>query len=101
MSCKTEESQKESSVRLTSVAFVFFLAALLSCGGRGGTTPTPVPPASTNPLDSYSLLGDVKYVHDPSIYQQGASWYVFSTDYNNPGGHLPVRCSSDLKTFRL
>jgi arabinan endo-1,5-alpha-L-arabinosidase len=41
--------------------------------------------------------GDVQFVHDPAIIQEGTTWYLFSTG-NGPErkGEIPIRCSKDL-----
>jgi arabinan endo-1,5-alpha-L-arabinosidase len=104
MSCENSQSEEEGRLGLTFARWLLALALcclLLACGGGASSSPAPAPSAPANPLDSYNLTGDVKYVHDPSMYQQGNTWYLFSTDDNNPGGHLPVRCSSDLVNFKL
>src|SRR5437870_2254743 len=101
---KTEQGQEARHDRIGPFAQIIALllcVAALSCGGGAGSSAAATPRNPANPLGSYQLAGDVKYVHDPSIYQQGGNWYLFSTDYNNPGGHLPVRCSSDLKNYHL
>ncbi len=92
--------------KLTQTAAILLLLSLLvSCAGGGGQSSAPVAApaaANLNPiLDTYTLRSDVSGVLDPSIMRQDSSWYVYSTDFNNPGGHLPVRCSADRQTFTL
>ena len=86
-------------------ALLLLLPLLASCGGGGGQVFAPVATpgaANQNPiLDTYTLRSDVSGVHDPSIMRQDSSWYVYSTDFSNPGGHLPVRCSADRQIWTL
>jgi arabinan endo-1,5-alpha-L-arabinosidase len=69
-------------------AAVLLLAA---CGAD--SVPPSAPPAS-------AFSGDIEGVHDPSLIKQGSTYYVFSTDTGQPG-HIPIRCSSDLKRWTL
>ncbi len=87
-----------------TAAILLLLSLLLSCAGGGlNSAPAAAPAAANlNPiLDTYTLRSDVSGVLDPSIMRQDSSWFVYSTDFNNPGGHLPVRCSADRQTFTL
>jgi arabinan endo-1,5-alpha-L-arabinosidase len=44
-----------------------------------------------------SVDGDVAGTHDPSITNDGDTWYLFATATGpNHKGELPVRCSKDL-----
>jgi len=47
------------------------------------------------------LSGDVAGTHDPSIARDGDAWYVFSTGKTAQGGEFAIRCSDDLKLWRL
>jgi arabinan endo-1,5-alpha-L-arabinosidase len=46
------------------------------------------------------VQGDVEGVHDPSIIKQQSTWYLFSTGPAKPG-HIPIRCSTDLRSWKL
>lgn len=47
------------------------------------------------------VSGDTKYVHDPSIIQEGDTWYLFGTASGpNRDGELPIRCSKDLHEWK-
>lgn len=50
---------------------------------------------------AYQLSGDVAGTHDPSIIREGNTWYVFATGKAPDGGQLVIRCSTDLKQWRL
>jgi arabinan endo-1,5-alpha-L-arabinosidase len=50
---------------------------------------------------AYQLSGDVAGTHDPSIIREGNTWYVFATGKAPDGGQLAIRCSTDLKQWRL
>ena len=45
---------------------------------------------------SLELTGDIRNVHDPAIIKEGDNFYLFSTRAG-----LAIRCSPDLKTWRL
>ena len=62
---------------------MLFLAASLSCA-----------------QEVYHLSGDLARVHDPVIAREGDTYYVFSTN-RGPDGHIPIRCSKDLKQWSL
>ena len=47
------------------------------------------------------LSGDVAGTHDPSLAQDGKTWYVFATGKTPQGGEFAIRCSDDLKIWRL
>lgn len=47
------------------------------------------------------LSGDIAGAHDPSIARDGDTWYVFSTGKTAQGGEFAIRCSDDLKLWRL
>ncbi len=49
---------------------------------------------------AYTLSGDYRGTHDPSIIKEGGTWYVFATD-PNPNEHFPIRCSNDLQNWKL
>lgn len=44
--------------------------------------------------------GDTEGVHDPSIIKADGIWYLFSTGQAKPG-HIPIRCSTDLRSWKL
>ena len=48
----------------------------------------------------FALTGDYPSAHDPSIARDGATYYVFTTTRSPAEGQLPVRCSSDLHTWK-
>jgi arabinan endo-1,5-alpha-L-arabinosidase len=50
---------------------------------------------------AYDLSGDFWGTHDPSIMKQGDTWYVFATGKAPQGGQFAIRCSTDLKSWRL
>ncbi len=52
---------------------------------------------ATDPLASYLLTGNTTPVLDPSIMQQGGTYYAFSTDVagSSSSGFLPIHCSQD------
>ena len=50
---------------------------------------------------AFQLSGDVAGTHDPSIARDGNTWYVFATGKTPQGGEFAIRCSTDLKLWRL
>jgi arabinan endo-1,5-alpha-L-arabinosidase len=53
------------------------------------------------PLLVNSLSGNTAPVHDPSIIRQAGTYYLFTSDPENPKPHqyLPIRCSNDGVTW--
>jgi arabinan endo-1,5-alpha-L-arabinosidase len=48
----------------------------------------------------YTLSGDIAGTHDPSIIEDGKTWYVFATGRAPDDGQFAVRCSQDLKNWK-
>jgi arabinan endo-1,5-alpha-L-arabinosidase len=48
-----------------------------------------------------TLSGDFWGTHDPSIAKAGSTWYVFATGRTKAGGQFQIRCSNDLKAWKL
>src|SRR4029077_7143856 len=46
------------------------------------------------------LSGDLQGVHDPAIIRQADTYYLFVTN-GPPGNLIPIRCSPDLRTWKL
>ena len=73
-----------------------FCAGLVLCLATGS-----VNAQSSAESRALPVLGDVKFVHDPSIMKEGDTWYVFSTANGpNRGGELPIHCSKDLQHWQ-
>jgi arabinan endo-1,5-alpha-L-arabinosidase len=47
-----------------------------------------------------ALSGDVSGVHDPSVIKAGNTYYVFSTGGRAGQGMIPIRTSTDLRTWK-
>jgi arabinan endo-1,5-alpha-L-arabinosidase len=47
------------------------------------------------------LSGDYPMTHDPSIAREGNTYYVFATGFAPRGGQFAIRCSHDLKEWKL
>lgn len=76
----------------------FHLALILALLLTAAALPLP---AQTRP-QAFSVTGDVAGTHDPSIIKEGDAWYVFATaTAQNPPGQLPIRCSQDLRQWKL
>jgi len=58
-------------------------------------------PLSGQQPQALSLSGDYPITHDPSIAHEGDTYYVFATTSNAAEGQFPVRCSHDLKEWKL
>ncbi|HBY62348.1 MAG TPA: arabinan endo-1,5-alpha-L-arabinosidase, partial [Solibacterales bacterium] len=46
------------------------------------------------------VTGDLERAHDPVIIREKDTYYVFSTN-RGPAGHIPIRCSKDLREWKL
>ena len=63
------------------------------------STPTPHPTATLSPDDALRAMivnpiGDITYVHDPTMIKDGDTYYLYST-----GDNIPIRCSADMKIW--
>jgi arabinan endo-1,5-alpha-L-arabinosidase len=58
-------------------------------------------PLSGQQPQALSLSGDYPVTHDPSIAYEGNTYYVFATTSNADEGQFPVRCSHDLRDWKL
>ena len=47
------------------------------------------------------LEGDVSPVHDPVVIKERDTYYVFVTGGRNGQGVIPVRSSTDMRTWKL
>jgi arabinan endo-1,5-alpha-L-arabinosidase len=47
------------------------------------------------------LSGDYPVTHDPSIAHEGSTYYVFATTSKPSEGQFPIRCSNDLRAWKL
>src|SRR5580693_2335045 len=50
---------------------------------------------------AFKLEGDITGAHDPSMIQQGGTYYVFTTGRTKNGGEMAIRCSTNLTQWRL
>lgn len=48
-----------------------------------------------------SLSGEYAGTHDPSIAHEGNTYYVFATGKSQMGGQFTIRCSQDLKSWKI
>ena len=55
---------------------------------------------AAGPPQVLQLSGDLESVHDPAIIRQRDTYYVFSTN-GSPGNLIPIRCSPDLRQWKL
>ena len=73
-----------------------FTAAVTDSSQTSASAALSLAIAAAGPLTDYEFTGDTSPVHDPSIIQQGSTYYVFSTDASSSqGGFIPIRCSTD------
>jgi arabinan endo-1,5-alpha-L-arabinosidase len=90
--------------RRVGMGFALVLSFLTGC--RSAIAPASSPRLegnisfvadSSGTLAGYSLTGSTQPMHDPSIIRQGATYYVFTSDWIGPppGNYLPIRCSQD------
>jgi arabinan endo-1,5-alpha-L-arabinosidase len=54
----------------------------------------------TMPQDVLPLEGDIAGVHDPAVIKDGNSYYVFSTGGRAGQGVIPIRTSTDLRSWK-
>jgi arabinan endo-1,5-alpha-L-arabinosidase len=59
------------------------------------------PPLLGQEPHAFTLSGDYPITHDPSISREGNMYYVFATTSNPSEGQFPIRCSTDLKSWKL
>src|ERR1700726_3055244 len=86
------------SFRCTSFfAFGSLLAALLTLTACGTEVYPYLTVLEATPLVSNPLTGNIAPVHDPSVIRQNGTYYVFSSDPDDPkpDEYLPIRCSTD------
>ena len=86
----------------TGLFSLVFLMVMTGCAARAPRNAT-LSVMQATPLLTNALQGDLAPVHDPSIYLQGGTYYLFSTDPADPKPNqfLPIRCSSDLVSWRM
>ncbi len=84
-------------MRVSSTAiFSAALGALLAC-----TAPAASAQKSKDSAPhAFELSGDYWFTHDPSVMKEDDTWYVFATG-RAPHGHMAIRCSHDLKDWKL
>jgi beta-xylosidase len=71
-----------------------FVAALPACGGSGGPTAAPLPPAPPPVATQTSSLGDFP---DAFLFAEGPTTYAFATNAN--GRNVQVAASNDMAHF--
>ena len=77
------------------------LVSLLSVIGTLSAQPVATAPARVTAAQVIKVEGDVQGTHDPSIIQDGDTWYLFATTTEpHAAGELPIRCSPDLHEWQ-
>lgn len=61
----------------------------------------PAVPAPGQAPKALALAGDFRGTHDPSMIHAGNTWYVFATGKASDGGQFQIRCSPDLREWKL
>ena len=82
--------------RLLSTAVVVASIAAVFAGERSEASREPMP----RPQEVLSLTGDVSGVHDPAVIKEGNTYYLFSTGGRSGEGIIPIRTSTDLRTWK-
>jgi arabinan endo-1,5-alpha-L-arabinosidase len=79
------------TARITLIVFAIFVfaAGLIPAGVRAGASQAMLP-----------LEGDVSPVHDPVVIKEKDTYYVFCTGGRSGQGVLPIRTSSDMRTWK-
>ncbi len=62
-------------------------------------TLTPPPTVAAPFQELLKLEGDVSGVHDPVVIKEGGTYYVFVTGGRSGEGIIPIKTSSDLRTW--
>jgi hypothetical protein len=57
--------------------------------------------SSAQQPQAYPLTGDYPRTHDPSLAREGDTYYVCATGKTKTGGQFAVRCSTDLREWRI
>jgi len=79
---------------IPAAVLVASIAATLSSEGSGrGREATP-------PQEVISLTGDISGVHDPSVIKDKNTYYVFCTGGRPGEGVIPIRTSTDLRSWK-
>jgi arabinan endo-1,5-alpha-L-arabinosidase len=79
-------------VLFTNIVSIFLFLAIENIEARPAASPAP---------QVIGVKGDVQGTHDPSIIQDGNTWYLFATTTErNPSGEIPIRCSRDLHEWQ-
>jgi arabinan endo-1,5-alpha-L-arabinosidase len=81
-----------SAKKLAFVSVALFLSIL-------GAAATRALAKASDP-HTFTLSGDFEGTHDPSIIKAGDTWYVFATGRAPDGGHMAIRCSKDLLSWK-
>ncbi len=77
----------------TALAAVVMAAAVFA--GPPGSNPAAAPLQNVLELD-----GDVGGVHDPTVIKDGSRYYLFSTGGRAGQGIIPIRTSTDLRSWK-
>jgi arabinan endo-1,5-alpha-L-arabinosidase len=78
--------------RVSCIALTAAVVALEAAGIQSARAQEPV---------ALELTGDYAGTHDPAIAREGNTYYVFATGKAKDGGQFAIRCSSDLKDWKL
>lgn len=81
-----------SLLRTTTVASAVFAATIVP------RALSPGRPVSTQEV--LLLTGDIAGVHDPSVIKEGSTYYLFSTGGRSGEGVIPIRTSTNLRTWK-
>lgn len=92
--------ERHSCRRFVNLFLAVIVFAMVGCASLAPAEPGLSLLEST-PLTDNSLAGNIAPIHDPSIFLENGTYYLFSTDPANPtpGQHLPIRCSPDKVTW--
>lgn len=85
-------------VLFSAISTITAGAALLA--GAHAALAAPAQQTNASAPHVFQLTGDYWGTHDPSVMREGDTWYVFATG-RAPNGHMAIRCSHDLKDWKL
>jgi arabinan endo-1,5-alpha-L-arabinosidase len=95
---------RHSMIRSLSAVLLLSVGMLLFGGAKNSKRrhlPPPVNQPAPQPPRAYNLAGAFWAVNQPSIVKQDGTWYVFTGGKAPTGGQFTIRCSNDLKSWRL
>ena len=83
------DGRERSMIRILAIAITIGAAATVS-----------IEPGAAAFQEVLQLDGDVAPVHDPAVIKEGNTYYVFCTGGRSGQGVIPIRTSTNLRTWK-